>query len=283
MAIPKVIFVGGTVRSGTSLVNVILSNQDKAMALGEIHGLISPVMKKHVVLIDELKSHPEWSKIAAGGKANLYKNLFRFFPDIEVFIDSSKDPLWINYHTKRLNNIADVANILIYKKVDSLLESFQKRGNETFLARTYENYHKKYFKLVKKPVVISYESLIRGDETCKNAFARLGLSFSKERLRVTKEIKPNFFGSQRLQSNLKVDQFQLENIKEVDEQSIEGIKLKLKEENRYEVLKLIERYLESQCYNTGQQKNMPTYSNFEILLIKWRDKLMNFYWGLSPR
>ena len=49
----KIIFVGGNVRSGSTLLNLYLGNQDNALALGELYGLFQPVKKN--ILIKYLK------------------------------------------------------------------------------------------------------------------------------------------------------------------------------------------------------------------------------------
>jgi hypothetical protein len=44
----KVVCVGGTVRRGTTILNLILGNGSKTLALGELHGIVKPSMPKHV-------------------------------------------------------------------------------------------------------------------------------------------------------------------------------------------------------------------------------------------
>ena len=108
----KFILVGGSNRSGTTLLNLILANDSKAMALGEVINLFEPKYKHHRELIDKLDSDPIWSKILSGGSKNLYPNLIKYFPEIDYFIDSSKTPEWYKKQIA-LNPDFDIKNILI--------------------------------------------------------------------------------------------------------------------------------------------------------------------------
>ena len=99
----KIIFVGGNVRSGSTLLNLYLGNQDNALALGELYGLFQPVKKEHTDKISEMKSKDErWKRIIEGGKKSVYDNILREYPGVDVIVDSSKTPFWVEYQTQRI-------------------------------------------------------------------------------------------------------------------------------------------------------------------------------------
>src|SRR5690606_35813358 len=100
----QVIKVGGTVRSGTTIVGLILANQDKAISLGEVFHLFYPSKKNHFNKINELIVDSRWKNVIKGSPLNLYHNIFKNFPEIEIIIDSSKDPFWFKETIKNENN-----------------------------------------------------------------------------------------------------------------------------------------------------------------------------------
>ena len=123
---------------------MILSNDDKAMALGEVFSIFNPIYDYQFDLIQKLNSEdPKWNKIIKGGKKDLFKNLEKLFPEIDVFVDSSKDPFWYRYHGRINESKFEIKNILIYKTPEELAQSFIKRGKGKNWVKTYINYHKK--------------------------------------------------------------------------------------------------------------------------------------------
>jgi len=61
-----------------------------------------PTRKHHFEEIEKLKKDEKWSTIIMGGRKNLYPNLVKSFPEIDVFVDSSKNPFWFKYHMNNL-------------------------------------------------------------------------------------------------------------------------------------------------------------------------------------
>ena len=191
----KVIFLGGTSRSGSTLLHLILANDPKAMALGEIHSLFRPTKKHHFEELIKLKKNLIWSKILKAGKKQLYPNVIKFFPDIDVFVDSSKDPFWFKYHEKVKHFDYDIKHVLIYKTPAELAKSFIKRGKETEWIRTYKHYHKKYFSLIKIFVTISYKDLINDDHALQKLCEALGIKYFDKKKQYWEHEQTHFFGS----------------------------------------------------------------------------------------
>lgn len=190
-----IIFVGGTARSGSTLLELILANDSRAMALGEIHVLFCPTRKHHFEELEKLKNDPVWSKIISDGKKLLYSNLIKHFPGTDIFIDSSKDPFWFRYHRKNSPNDCLIKNVLIYKTPQEIAKSFIKRGKTYKWIQVYENYHKKYFSLIDDFVTISYKDLVQSDETLKTLCFRIGVYYFKEKKNYWQSNQTPFFGS----------------------------------------------------------------------------------------
>lgn len=191
----KIIFIGGTARSGSTLLDLILANDPNAMSLGEINALFTPTRKHHFEELKKLKEDSVWSKIIAGGKQNLYPNLIKYFPNIEIFVDSSKDPLWFHFHAKRKRPNCDIKHVLIYKSPEELAKSYIKRGNPKGWYKTYMHYHKQYFSLIKNFRTIAYKDLISEEEGLIKLCEDLGIEYFDRKKNYWEKKQNTFFGS----------------------------------------------------------------------------------------
>jgi len=196
----KIIFIGGTSRSGTTLLDLILANDNKGMSLGEIHYLFHPIRKHNFSEIEKLNKDEIWSKILKDGKKNLYQNLIKCFPQIDIFVDSSKDPFWFKYHEKVKTSNYEIKYVLIFKTPEELAESFIKRGKKSEWIRTYVHYHKKYFSLIKNFNIISYKDLVTNDIRLKILCEKIGIKYFEKKKNYWERPQPTFFGSNSVRS-----------------------------------------------------------------------------------
>lgn len=197
----KIVFIGGTSRSGSTLLDLIIANDPKGMSLGEIQSIFRPTKRHHFKELNRLREDEKWKKILDGGKKNLYPNLIAHFPDIDLFVDSSKDPFWIKYQMKMNNeNKMSLNNVLIYKTPAELANSFIKRGKEQKWANTYEKYHRKYLSLIDDFVSIGYRDLIENDISLEKLCNYIDIDFSIDKKEYWKKNYNTFFGSNSVKS-----------------------------------------------------------------------------------
>lgn len=200
-----IIFVSGNVRSGTTYLNIVLSNLEGAISLGEVHGLFYPIQEKHLKLIKILNQEgSEWSRIIEGGSKKLYQNLSREFPEVKIFIDSSKDILWLMEQMKSIpKEEFNIIQILIHKQLKNLAISFYKRGMLDRLNRVYVKYHRLYFSLVEDPIIVSYEQFVAENNYREQVFKKIGLGNIE--IQGEPNIRGyNFFGSDSIKNYGKI-------------------------------------------------------------------------------
>ena len=247
----SIICVGGTSRSGSTLVGLVLANDPNAMALGEIQALFHPTRKHHFEKIAELQGDKVWSIILKEGKKRLYSNLSKYFPDINVFVDTSKDPFWFQYHYHYNCKRYKIFNLLIYKTPEELAHSFIKRNQGANWARVYKHYHKKYFGLINNFIAISYNELVSNDDALISLCDKLELRYFDTKKNYWEKEQVNFFGSNSVKSETgyrsdrQLDQFTrkeiaCENIKDIVASEQAGIM-----KNHDEAINLIMRELEN--------------------------------------
>lgn len=195
----KVIFVGGSSFSGSTLLDMVLSNDPNGLSLGEIYALRYPFRKHHIrERINLVKYDARWKTIINAPIQQFYPNLFAMFPEKDFVVDSSKNPIWIHRNINALKEQAvETYNVLIYKDPVEIAASFIKRKRGREWTRSWIRYHKLYFSLIEDFDIISYKELVSEPNTLSNICENLGLSYSKEKLQFWDKKQPTFFGNNR--------------------------------------------------------------------------------------
>jgi len=193
----KVIFIGGTSRSGSTLLDMILANDLKGYSLGEVDALFRPHKGHHEKTRSYLMEHDQkWTEVIASGEDKLFETLFSVFPEIEFFVSSSKDPFWIQNQNQKVRQAGfDARNILIYKSPKELANSFLKRNQGIRWATAYQNYHRKYFTVVPEFRSVSYKSLFDDQEYLRHVCEYLGIEFFTTKHNYWEREQSTLFGS----------------------------------------------------------------------------------------
>lgn len=217
----KVIQLGGTVRSGTTMVALILANSDDAISLGEIIHLFKPYRKEHFVEIEKLMKDPKWRIILRDKKENLYLNIFKAFPDVNVILDSSKDPFWYRKLCKQ--DSYQVKQLLTYKNPSDLKQSFLKRGMTNW-KKVYLNYYRRFFTIFPLANTIFLDQILNDETYLKDLCNYLELDYFDNRIEYWHRKQPNFFGSSTVRQN-KIDSTILKEVKEelIDDKKVEAL------------------------------------------------------------
>lgn len=195
----KVIFVGGTSFSGSTLLDMLLSNDPRGMSLGEIYALKYPFRTHHLQeRINLVKHDPKWNRIINASTDQFYTNLINLFPEKDFFVDSSKHPIWIHKNVKALQmQNVKVYNLLIYKSPVEIAESFKKRKRWNEWPKSWINYHKLYFSLIDDFYVIGYKDLVAGHKNFKEICQKVGIQYFDEKFNFWSKKQPTFFGNNR--------------------------------------------------------------------------------------
>jgi len=190
----KFIMIGGCNRSGTTILNLIIANDPRGMALGEIGNLFKPHLTEHAAKLQELKEDPIWSKIINDGAKNLYRNLIKFFPEIDYFVDSTKLPEWYSFQMNN-NPDLDFKNIVSFKHPEDQVKSLVKRYSDAKWERVIENYHQRYFYTLPNFRTISLSALLKDEANLKILCDFLEIPYSADKIEYWNRKHPNFFGS----------------------------------------------------------------------------------------
>ena len=160
----KVVRIGGTAYSGSTLLGFMLANDPNGFFCGEIHSLLHPYRLNH--FYPKCSCHDSscaiWKKVKAGGKLRVWQTLTELFPETKYFVDSSKHLLW---HFDRLQKDEckgfELKNVLIWKTPAEFAYSCFKRDKLRNWKRAYLNYYRRYFEITRQWHSVRYSDLVR--------------------------------------------------------------------------------------------------------------------------
>jgi len=189
----KIIFIAGTSYSGSTLIDLILSNSSNATSVGEIESIFNPVKIHHLKKIEEIKSDATWGPVLNKGANQLYQNLHDIL-DVEIIVDSSKNPAWIRYHIDRLPKDVSCQVVLVFKSLPDLKHSYEKRGRYNW-AKIYKRYHNLFFNTISDFNRIEYKDIPLRSNKFWTLLKRLDIDLDEERLEFWNQPRTNFFGN----------------------------------------------------------------------------------------
>lgn len=163
----KVILVGGTAYSGSTFFHMMLANDPKGYACGEVRSLLAPRKPNHRHLTCSCGKHPciQWQQVRENKANDWAKTIFNQNPNIEIIVASSKSPIWIQQQNQLLKSQGiDCRNILIWKTPAEFGQSMKRRGFFEEWERSFVNYYRLYATLIDEWRAVKYEDLVKNDE-----------------------------------------------------------------------------------------------------------------------
>ena len=158
----KVIFITGTGRSGSTLLDRMLGNTSKAFSVGEMYAFFRPFRPHHLLSKDKKcfcddETCDFWYKIKKSGEKNVYNTIFEKM-DIEFIIDSSKNIFWIMDQMKYKKNYK-IIHLITYKNPLDYAYSRYKRNNLKGWEKDWEKTHLQLFYQLDKFATVNYKEL----------------------------------------------------------------------------------------------------------------------------
>lgn len=166
----RVVFVGGTSYSGSTMLDMILGNAPNGFSCGEMGALFYPNRRhhlKHRCGCEDLACKV-WETVRNAGPAGAHMALFEMFPEVDFLIDSTKNPLWIREQGNVLERSGiDVVHILIWKAPQEFEHSRHKRERSSGWQRAWLHYHRAYMGMVKGWRAVRYRDLVESPDALK--------------------------------------------------------------------------------------------------------------------
>jgi hypothetical protein len=176
----KVVFVGGTSFSGSTFFHLALANSRTAFACGEIRWLFHPHNMGHVDQFNRADpgENEIWNDVRKNDEKEVYRTIFEKRSDVEVIVDSSKNPFWIERQSRYLAEQGiGVENVLIWKTPLEYAISCNKRHRFDLWYDEWRNYHKLYSSVVRDWCSVRYRDIVGSTETLAKVCHRMGVPF----------------------------------------------------------------------------------------------------------
>lgn len=196
----KVIFIASTGFSGSTMLDLMLSNSSKGFSCGEIYAYFNPWRDHHfnpVCGCGNL-SCALWARLKNNYHAErIYQGLFNEFPNLEFVVDSSKDPTWIKdqlIHTTA-NGLHPIP-ILLWKDPIDYAYSCWKRGKDRNWQIRWVNYYKILFSITDQWYSVRYRDLAKFPaQTLESLCNVIDIEYFPGKELFWKKIHHNLFGS----------------------------------------------------------------------------------------
>lgn len=204
----KVIFIASTSYSGSTLIDLILSNNEKGFSLGEINFFFNPEQPHHLTprCACGRPTCRIWLRARQYNKDNFYKEFFKENNDIDYVVDSSKDPFWISNQIKILKkyNIG-YKIILIWKTPHEIAASFSKRSIKERWPKHWLNYHRLLSSLLEdEPIKISLDKLLNDPVAFRKLFHELDLQLKENQKDFWDKEHHTLFGNRSARRHLNI-------------------------------------------------------------------------------
>lgn len=180
---PKVIFIGGTNHSGSTMLDLMLGNCKHCFACGEIYAYFRPWSDHHHNPTCACKGGDNcnlWSKVKElGGEEELYSIISQQW-NKEIISDSSKRISWFkDQQNWNASSDLEIKKILIFKHPLHYTYSYKKRNHSVHqCGKNWNDYNNNFLKAFPSTYVISYKDLATNPEaTLKKACKVLGIKY----------------------------------------------------------------------------------------------------------
>ena len=194
------IFVAGTAYSGSTYLDMVLSNDEAGFSCGELNALAVPYRPHHFTVSCGCGDADctQWSGVPRTAKG-IHQRIFDSLPNARFLVDSSKSIPWIRDRTRELlASGIHVRHILIWKTPLEYYRSRQKRGLEAGWARAWADYHRLYLAEVEPHAVVNLDELSDPDsreQTLEQICASLSIAYQPGKFEYWNKTHHTLFGN----------------------------------------------------------------------------------------
>lgn len=193
------IFTLGAGRSGSTMLNLMLGNDDDSFSLGEVHAWFRPFRCHHFQMDCNCGNPncPYWKQLLTVKENRFHASAFTKLHK-NFLIDSSKNLAWvIDSNQWAIENDFQVINLVIYKPIENYIYSIWKRGESIDAAlKRYKTYYGRLLQLNLPIISLPYSDLVSDtDEVLKTLCAITGQQFSPNKKEFWTREFHHLFGS----------------------------------------------------------------------------------------
>lgn len=202
----KVIFVGSTSYSGSTMMDLVVANDPRGFSCGELSFTYRPEQAHHLTPRCAC-ADPTcriWKNLRDVPEKDFYPAFFDQHPGIDFAVDSSKDPLWIARQRGYLAaHGIDSAVLIIWKDPLEIAASFKSRKKLDQWKRHWMNYHRLLVhQLGADFITLSYRDFATRPERLEAVCAQLGIPYFEGKERYWEKVHHTLFGNRSARRHL---------------------------------------------------------------------------------
>lgn len=189
----------GAGRSGTTMLDLMMGNDEESFSMGEVFALYRPHRKHHFLTACNC-GDPQciyWNKLKKLNEKEFHLKSFEIL-DVNYIVDSSKYLPWVidSYDNLSYQNV-NIINFLIYKPLVSYCYSIWKRGDRINQAiKSYKKYYNRVFQTGLMTYAVSFNELVnQPDQTLQKLCSLSGQVYTAERKEFWNKEHHHLFGS----------------------------------------------------------------------------------------
>jgi hypothetical protein len=158
----------GAGRSGTTMLDLMLGNDNESFSMGEVRAWFRP-FREHHFAIDCNCGNPSceyWLALKGVDESKFYTHAFTKW-NVKYIIDSSKNLSWmIDGHSWAKKQNIEVINFIIHKPIIDYIFSIWKRGESVDDALyRYKLYYKRFFESGINAYAVNFDELVNNTDT----------------------------------------------------------------------------------------------------------------------
>lgn len=195
----KIISVGGTSRSGSTMLHLILGNAPNAFACGEVLNWFRPAKMHHFNQDCACGQNPcpVWERLDDASAASFYGVVLQKLR-VDFVVDSSKEISWLlDARGWASAQGIEMINIFVWKDPVDLAYSFWKRGRGILFWRSeFVKYYKRILQIGLPLLAVNFNELTRAPEAkVAEVCAAIGMLYYPGKERFWENEQHHLFGS----------------------------------------------------------------------------------------
>lgn len=274
----------GAGRSGTTMLDLMLGNDDKSFSLGEVHAWFRP-FRKHHFNIDCNCGDPKclyWARVKDFQESEFHAKAFDAL-EVDFLIDSSKNLPWVMDSSRwAVKHKVKVVNFIIYKPVISYIYSIWKRGEGVQAAlNRYKVYYRRFFQSGLDAYSVSFDELVSStDMTLQKVTQISGQPNKVNRSEFWKKDHHHLFGSGGIRNQSQTGKSLIQSTENLPDSFVEMIpEFNKMIEADFELTKLIQQLNEKDLNNDERslQTEFKLVKPIWYYYLKASNKLFNYF------
>lgn len=194
----RILFVGGTSFSGSTLLDMTLAHDATGFSCGELYAYLCPPTRDHVTAGCGCgdSACDVWSEVRRAPLDAPYAPLFARDESLQFVVDSSKKVSWLWHQARAARTRGErIDHVLVYKSPLEFAQSYARRGRLGRWADDWIGYHRLYTSAISRWHPIAYRDLVCTPSALEDLCRGLDLAWREDKHEYWRQRHHTLFGN----------------------------------------------------------------------------------------